>query len=220
MNIFVIDDENFYYDFLIGLDCIKKFRLMQNEKLNIIQCNHSNKENKNQNEKNNKNKYSETNMLNVRIPVVLGEKNEQDVILSSEVWKQEINCLNQCEINFNEHIHLKEFEISVNHLDLSKQTEIDKLIEKYKPVFAKDQYNVGTVRGYEAHIDLTVDKYCCKRPYRCITDDRKEIENQISKLLKKKLIEESYNPFAAPVTLAYKKEDGKRSRLYRFPRIE
>jgi len=30
---------------------------------------------------------------------------------------------------------------------------------------------------------------------------------------KKNLIEESYSPFAAPVTLAYKKEDDRKSRL-------
>lgn len=41
----------------------------------------------------------------------------------------------------------------------------------------------------------------------------KEIEHQISKLLENNLIEESYSPFAAPVTLAFKKEDGRRSRL-------
>lgn len=33
------------------------------------------------------------------------------------------------------------------------------------------------------------------------------------KIIKKKLIEESYSPFAAPVTLAYKKEEGRKSRL-------
>ena len=39
MDIFVIDNENFHYDFLIGLDCIKDFKLIQDEKLNILQCN-------------------------------------------------------------------------------------------------------------------------------------------------------------------------------------
>lgn len=39
MDIFVIDDGNFNYDFLIGLDCIKKFKLIQNEELKIIQYN-------------------------------------------------------------------------------------------------------------------------------------------------------------------------------------
>lgn len=81
------------------------------------------------------------------------------------------------------------------------------------PVFAKDKYDVGTVNGYEARIDLLVDKYCSERPYRCTVEDKKEIEEQIAKLLDNKLIEESYSPFAAPVTLAFKKEENKKSRL-------
>ncbi|CAG4958446.1 unnamed protein product [Colias eurytheme] len=217
MNVFVIDNENFHYDFLIGLDCIKKFRLLQDEKLNIIQRNF---EKKNENNVQNKEDYKNEgslmdifNSMNDEIPDVLDDKNQQDVSLCSEVPKKNMNHKNKCEINFNEHINFSEFEISVNHLDLCKQTEIDKIIEKYKSVFAKDKYDIGTVRDYEAQIDLTVDKYCYKRPYRCSMEDRKEIENQISKLLKNNLIEESYSPFAAPVTLAYKKEDGKRSRL-------
>lgn len=39
MNVFIINSENFNYDFLIGLDCIKKFKLCQNEKLIIEQKN-------------------------------------------------------------------------------------------------------------------------------------------------------------------------------------
>lgn len=44
-------------------------------------------------------------------------------------------------------------------------------------------------------------------------EDKKEIETQIKRLLEEKLIEESYSPFAAPVTLAFKKDEDKRSRL-------
>lgn len=215
MDIFVIDNENFHYDFLIGLDCIKNFKLMQDETLNIIQCNNP-EERKFLNKDDMKNKDSKTDIFNstsVKIPNVIGDKNEKDVPSYSEVLKQGINYTNKYEVNFNEHINLEEFEISVNHLDAYQQTEIDKLIEKYKPVFAKDKYDVGTVRDYEAHIDLMVDKYCYKRPYRCTADDRKEIEHQVSNLLSKNLIEESYSPFAAPVTLAYKKEDDKKTRL-------
>jgi len=58
-----------------------------------------------------------------------------------------------------------------------------------------------------------VDKYCTKRRYKCTEQDKREIEKQISKLLKRKLIEESYSPFAAPVTLAFKKEENKKSRF-------
>lgn len=40
-----------------------------------------------------------------------------------------------------------------------------------------------------------------------------EIDNQIQQLLKNDLIEPSYSPYAAPVTLAFKKDEGRRSRL-------
>ncbi|XP_044759165.1 uncharacterized protein LOC123316918 [Coccinella septempunctata] len=116
-------------------------------------------------------------------------------------------------INFNENIETKHFEIHVNHLNYDQQSIIDELIQQNLSVFAKDKYDVGTVSGYEAHIDLLEEKYCSKRPYRCTIEDRKEIEQQIAKLLDKKLIEESYSPFAAPVTLALKRDENKRSRL-------
>lgn len=217
MDIFVIDSENFNYDFLIGLDCIQNFKLTQNEKLNIIQC-YDPKEETFSKEDFLKTKYANkpTNLPNttdVKIPDALGDKREKNIPLYSEVLKQETKDIKLCEVNFNEYMALNKFEISVDHLDSLKKTEIDKLIEKYNPVFAKNKYDIGTVKEYEAHIDLMVDKYCYKRPYRCSADDRKEIELQISKLLEKNLIEESYSPFAAPVTLAYKKEDGKKTRL-------
>lgn len=113
------------------------------------------------------------------------------------------------EINFNEHINEKDFKIDLNHLDDKKKIKIEQLIEEYKAIFAKDKYDVGTIRDYEARIDLLVDKFCSKRPYRCTIEDRKEIEQQVGKLLEKNLIEESYSPFAAPVTLALKKGEGK-----------
>lgn len=200
MDIFVIDNENFNYDFLIGLDCIKHFKLIQNEKLEISQCNNLEENKKDLNEVNIKNKNNSI----VEIPDELGDENEK--LLTKSV-------ITKCIINFNEHINCDDFEIFVNHLDVQQQSEIDKLIEKYKTVFAKDKYDIGTVRDYEAHIDLMTDKYCYKRPYRCTIEDRKEIESQISKLLERNLIEESYSPFAAPVTLAYKKEDGRKTRL-------
>jgi len=34
-NMVIVDDENFKYDFLIGLDMITKFKLCQDENLNI-----------------------------------------------------------------------------------------------------------------------------------------------------------------------------------------
>ncbi|KAK7792869.1 hypothetical protein R5R35_003999 [Gryllus longicercus] len=167
MDIFILETDDFE-DFLIGLDIIKKFKLIQDENLQISQ---------------------------------------------KKIIDHEDNKTNQCLVNFNEHIDEDEFQIKLEHLTNKKKMKIEKLIEKYKTVFAKDKYDIGTVKNYEARIDLIVNKYCSKRPYRCSIEDKKEIETQVAKLLENNLIEEYYSPFAAPVTLAYKREERKKNRL-------
>lgn len=181
MNVFVIDKENFDYDFLVGLDCIKEFHLVQNENLEI----------------------------NQKIPIQrskLVSKETKKEIASKEIKSDNL-------VNYNEDFREENFKIRINHLDYQKQAVIDELISKNEAVFAKDKYDIGKVTDYEAHIDLLIEKYCSKRPYRCTMEDKKEIENQVAKLLEKNMIEESYSPFAAPVTLAYKRDENKRSRL-------
>lgn len=105
------------------------------------------------------------------------------------------------------------FQISINHVDHHQKIMIESLVEKYKTLFAKGKYDVSTVKVYEARIYVIIDKYCSKRAYKCTIEDKIEIEQQISELLKKQLIEYSYSSFAAPVTLAYKRDENKRSRL-------
>lgn len=172
VDVYIIDEQNFKYDFLIGLDLIQTFRLIQNEDLRITQKLNLNCKNTNKLEK-----------------------------------------IENYTINFNEHVKEEDFEMKINHLDERQKSEIGNLVSTYESVFAKNKYDVGTVNGYEARIDLLIDKYCSKRPYRCTLEDKKEIEEQIAKLLDSKLIEESYSPFAAPVTLAFKKEENRKSRL-------
>jgi hypothetical protein len=142
----------------------------------------------------------------------IDKTNESNKIKTDTAEKKKRN-IEQYSVNFNEHVEEDEFQIKLEHLDKMKKKEIEKLIDEHKSVFAKDKYDVGTVKDYEARIDLIVDRYCSRRPYKCNIDDKKEIEKQIAKLLKKGLIEESYSPFAAPVTLAYKRDEGKKSRL-------
>lgn len=192
VDVYVIEEQNFKYDFLIGLDLIKTFKLIQNENLQIIQrvC-----------QENGHEEQLEQFSTNIKTKKVLKDE------------EKEKNTTEEYKINFNEHVKEEEFEVKINHLNKNEKSEINKLIDKYKSVFAKNKYDIGTVNGYEARIDLLVDKYCNKRPYRCTVEDKKEIEEQIARLLDNKLIEESYSPFAAPVTLAFKKEENKKSRL-------
>lgn len=49
-------------------------------------------------------------------------------------------------INFNEHIQEDEFKIKIDHLNNQKKDEIKKIIEEYKMVFAKDKYDIGTIK--------------------------------------------------------------------------
>jgi len=192
IEVYIIDEENFENDFLIGLDIIKQFKLIQNEKLQITQ-----QKIDMQGKKDGVEEIPTGKKTNLKL-------SDKDYT-NKDTTKQSIN--------FNEHVDKNNFEIKIDHLDQPEKTEIHKLLEKHKSIFAKDKFDIGTVNEYEARIDLLVDKYCCKRPYRCTIEDKKEIEDQVSKLLEKKLIEESYSPFAAPVTLAFKKEENKRSRL-------
>jgi len=77
-------------------------------------------------------------------------------------------------VNFNEHVKEENFIVNVSHLTYNQKTKINEIIEKYKSAFAKDKYDVGSVDKYEAQIDLTVDKYCTKRPYKCTEQDKRE----------------------------------------------
>lgn len=202
MHVFVIEETNFDHDFLIGLDFVDKFQLRQNEKLEISQ-----KENIIEEEKENELEIPDCTGKKNQTNYKFGHQNKINKILRDHKISKKI------QINFNEHVKPNDFNIVTNHLDCEQKDIIHRLIDEYKHIFAKDKYDIGTVKDYEARIDLIIDRYCCKRPYRCTIEDKKEIEAQITKLLEKKLIEESYSPFAAPVTLAFKKDEDKRSRL-------
>jgi len=113
-------------------------------------------------------------------------------------------------INWNEAIPIEEFDLKVQHLDNIKRKVIYDLVDEYDTLFAKNNYDVGTVSNHEAHITLSEMKYIAKKPYRCSFEDQREIGKQITELLHHKMIEQSCSPFAAPVTIAYKKiEEGK-----------
>lgn len=145
--------------------------------------------------------------------IKLKEKKKEKKI-NETIKKEKItNLPKQYEINFNEGIDINEFIAKTEHLPLDQRNQILALLDEYNTIFAKDKYDVGKVKNYEAFINLQVEQYCNKRPYRCSIKDRIEIEKQVAELLKHGLIEESYGPFAAPVTLAYKREEGKKNRL-------
>lgn len=150
---FIVKSKSFTEDLLLGLNCIKKFKLSQDENLKI----------------------------------------SQNIKKIEETFKANMNSAS----------------------DPRKQPgkKIQDILDEYKEIFAERKFDIGKVKDYEATIKLIENKYVAKKPYRCSIQDKMEIENQIRELLKAGLIEESCSPYAALVTLVYKKEEGRKSRL-------
>lgn len=171
VNIFVVDDENFGYDILLGLDSIKNFCLKQEYDLKIYQ------------------------------------REERISKMDSSIENKEYL------VNFNEGIPTEQFDAKLEHLSGEKRKKLRLLIDKYESIFAKNKFDVGKVKDHEAQIKLVERRFISKKPYRCSTEDQKEIEFQIKELIKADLIEESCSPFASPVTLAYKRDEGTKTRM-------
>lgn len=171
VNILVMDNEDFGYDILLGLDSIKKFRLKQDYDLKIYQ--------------------QEETISRIEPPT--GNKDHLEEI--------------------NEGIPIEQINVKLEHLPNEKRKEVKYLIDKYKSIFAKNKFDVGKVKDHEAQIKLAERKFIAKKPYRCSINDQKEIEFQIKELIKTDLIEESCSPFAAPVTLAYKRDEETKTRM-------
>ena len=162
----IVKSDEFAYDLLLGLDAIKKFKLIQDEELNVHQR-----------------------ASDGRVYLISRRKNEHG----------------ETAVNFNEYIDVSRFDANLDHLDDAKRAKINDLMSRYEDIFARSKFDVGRVKDHEAHIQLSEYRYVAKKPYRCSLPDQEEIERQVGELLKAGLIEESSSPFAAPVSMAYKK---------------
>ncbi|GFW63084.1 transposon Ty3-G Gag-Pol polyprotein [Trichonephila clavipes] len=91
--------------------------------------------------------------------------------------------------------------------------DVNMLIDKYKHVFAKNKFDVGELKCNSPKIILTSELPIVNRSYRTAFKDDTEIKKQLDALLKAGIIKPSYSSYAAPITLAFKKEDNARTRL-------
>ena len=107
---------------------------------------------------------------------------------------------------WNEYMPRELFNDKVKHLSPSQQSAILNFVTNNINVFGKDKFDVGNVSNYTCPINLSTDSYVAKKPYRCSFTDQQEIDRQCQELLRKGMICESTSPFAAPVTLQYKKD--------------
>ncbi|GFW57004.1 retrovirus-related Pol polyprotein from transposon opus [Trichonephila clavipes] len=91
--------------------------------------------------------------------------------------------------------------------------DLTQLLDKFQTIFSQNKYDVSFINLEPQRIHLISDLPISLRPYRNSQQESNEIQTQIEELLKAGFIRPSHSPYAAPVTLAYKKDEGKRSRL-------
>lgn len=110
------------------------------------------------------------------------------------------------------HENVKSGPVQIN-IVVNSESSLEQVLKKHKELFTEDKFEVGKVKGYEATVKLTENKYIARTPYKCSIADSEEINSQIKSLSRVGLIERSTSPFASPVTLVFKKEERRKSRF-------
>jgi len=141
--------------------------------------------------------------------------------------------------NYSNTKNLQVNTIQVNDESENKNQKIKEklktLISKYNQIFSQHKYDVGIIKTEKCLIELNNNIPINLRPYRCSLKDQEILNEQIQNLLNHGLIRKSTSPYAFPITLVNKKDEGEKTRLcidfrklnavtvtdsYPFPRIE
>ncbi|GBO09397.1 Retrovirus-related Pol polyprotein from transposon 17.6 [Araneus ventricosus] len=101
--------------------------------------------------------------------------------------------------------------VTENKCELRK--DVKDIIKNFDSVFSKDKYDVGALRVEPQRIVLNYDLPVSLRPNRTSSVEEQETKSQVEKLLQAGLIKESNSPYLSPVTLAFKRDEGKKTRL-------
>lgn len=104
----------------------------------------------------------------------------------------------------------KQFEKLLESFDLTNmdgqsRQEIVQILEKYQSIFHKEDENLTANNFYKQTINLHDNSPVYIKNYRLPQTQATEINSQVQKLLKDKLIEPSISPYNAPLLLVPKK---------------
>ena len=156
--------------------------------------------------------------MNEQFQIYQYTNNNREEILSnySKEFNYQINTCNtknelKCQLNLVEHYSEQKF--PDNYLSEINESNLNKLINEFIDIFSKDKYDIGRITIEYCEINLTNNIPIHRRPYRCSQKDQDTIDSQIQKLSEKGLIRKSISSYAFPITLADKKDEGKRTRL-------
>ncbi|GBO38115.1 Transposon Ty3-G Gag-Pol polyprotein [Araneus ventricosus] len=118
--------------------------------------------------------------------------------------------IQNCDYTTKYQVNFPQF-VTENKCELRK--EVKDIIKNFDSVFSKEKYDVGALRVEPQRIVLSSDLAVSLRPYCTSPVEEQEIKSQVEKLLQAGLIKESNSPYSSPVTLAFKRDEGKKIRL-------
>ncbi|RWS22051.1 gag-pol fusion protein-like protein, partial [Leptotrombidium deliense] len=177
---------------LLGLDLMREFKLKINDDFRIFQKVDLN------------NEIFEDEIISNYTQNANSVKHEK---LNATVNSTETIAREECDTTSNSN------ECNENNLSESEKQTVNELINEFNDVSSKDKYDIGTINIEQCRVELTTKVPINLRPYRCSPDDQKLIDEQVAQLLKHNLIRKSVSSYGFPVTLADKKDEGKKTRF-------
>ena len=109
--------------------------------------------------------------------------------------------------------YLQNNETNAIQIDDTNRQACDEILKKHNEVFAQSKGEVGQIIGDYCYINLENNIPINQKAYRTSTIDQDKIDNQITDLLNRDLIERSTSNYSFPVVLVNKKDDGEKTRL-------
>ena len=130
---------------------------------------------------------------------------ERHVRTTSVDRKRVMNVLQNNDIK--EEIHSKEIwsKIKTRIEDISDLENFRELILENSDAFAKDEKDLGCVKDFEHHLELTDNTPIACKPYRMPYSKIEIVEGEIKKMLELGVIKPSISPYAAPCLIVWKK---------------
>ena len=161
--------------------------------------------------------------LNNKIPIKFLNTRDQDVCLKN--FKPKIDSLENyefCSFGYTDNHSVERADkllelINLDHLRKEEKFSLQKICAKYSDVFLLDNDPLTTSNIYQQKIYLkpnAIPSY--KKPYRLPFSQKKEIDQQIDKMLRDGVIEEAKSEWSSPILLVPKKVDKNGNRSFRL----
>lgn len=150
--------------------------------------------------------------------VYIAKDNSATVHLSSSK-RVKINNLQPFEnerFMLNQNETLGKLNFPTNHLNNEEKRELVKVLKQFRDVFFNEEQKLTFTHEVKHHIETSDDKPIHQRTYKYPYHLRKEVSDQIQKMLDSGIIRESSSSWTSPIWVVPKKMDNSGQKKYRI----